>query len=116
MSATPVVPLAEFRADHFDRCLGQNIVFLRPAPPPGERVELELIAVERKPGTAEDYAPFRVPFSLLFRLRQGAPLSPWAHTLQVDGMEACDLVLARVMVPAILRREPDAVLYEAVFG
>jgi hypothetical protein len=113
------VPLADFRADHFEPYLGKTIRFLRPDSPPGqprEAVELELASVERKNGSPEDYAPFRVPFSLLFRLREGRHLSPDAHTLQVEGLEACDLLVTRVFVPSLLRKHPDAVWYEAVFG
>jgi len=115
----PSVALADFRADHFEPYLGKTIRFLRPDSPPGEpreTVDLELAAVDRKSGSDEDYAPYRVPFSLLFRLREGRHLSPDAHTLQVEGLEEGDLLVTRVFVPSFLRKHPDAVWYEAVFG
>jgi hypothetical protein len=108
------IRLEDFAADLFQPLVGQRLSFRRPGNPPAERVEMELLQVR-----ASRYgAPpgLRAPFSLLFTLRDTAPLDPIGlHRLDHPDFEPCDLLLTRVQVPELDRRD-GTMFYEAVFG
>lgn len=58
----------------------------------------------------------RQPFSLLFALRNEPPLDDrLLHQLAEPGFEECELLLSRVHVPELDRRD-GTMFYEAAFG
>jgi hypothetical protein len=111
------IALRDFAAEMFQPLTGRKLAFLRPAQPPEApraRVEMELIAV-RTAGSAGPGAT-RQPFSLLFTLRGEPPLDDrLLHQLAEPGFEDCELLLSRVHVPELDRRD-GTMFYEAVFG
>jgi hypothetical protein len=101
----------------FQPMVGRTLAFLRPARPPGgqpARVELELIEV--RVAASGHLAGRRQPFSLLFTLRHEPPLDDrLLHRLAEPGFEECELLLSRLYVPELDRRD-GTMYYEAVFG
>ena len=111
------IPLAEFRVEHFEPRIQERFRFLRPDAAPDESdpaVELILLEAQWLPNP-EGY-PARPPFTLLFELSEGRPLSVHPHRLQTEGFEECDLLLTRVWVPNRMREKPTGMFYEAVFA
>lgn len=111
------IALQDFAAEMFQPLVGRRLDFLRPAPSParqGARVEMELIQV-RVSASGKLTGP-RQPFSLLFALRQEPPLDDrLLHKLAQPDFEECELLLSRVYVPELDRRD-GTMYYEAVFG
>ena len=118
--------LTELSAQHFQPLVGQKLRFLRPsadlsrAPAMSldgvarEAVELALhdVKVARFPSMRGK----RQPFSLLFTLRDAAPLDDrHLHLLSHPEFEPCDLLLSRVTVPE-LDQHDGTMYYELIFG
>jgi hypothetical protein len=128
-ASTSFVALKDFAAAQFHPLVGRSITFLRPpydSESPSGYAQLQLIQVTENQRTARareadpsSYpAHFRTPFSLLFTLDLTAqpPLALDLHRLQQPGLEECDLLLTRVIVPG---RDPaggSIAFYEAVFA
>ena len=112
----PIV-LKDFAAEVFQPMLGRKLAFLRPAVSASEqraRVELDLIQVRVWP--SGNPGGGRQPFSLLFTLRDEPPLDHHQlHQLAEPGFEECELLVSRVSVPELDRRD-GTMFYEAVFG
>jgi hypothetical protein len=112
-----LVGLAELTADLFQPYVGQPVVFERPADSDTAEEEpparMTLLEVHR--GTPSP-ALRRTPFSLLFVMKDQAPLSLGLHRLMFPGCEPADLLLSRVTVPKYQAKDPTGMYYEAVFG
>jgi len=111
---TPIL-LEQFTAEMFEPFRGKKIRFLRPAATGVEEqaVNLELIDVSRSPYAA---GGARQPFSLLFTLQDEAPLNDrLLHRISQEPFAACDLLLSRVHVPQLDRRD-GTMYFEAVFA
>ncbi|HXN45396.1 MAG TPA: hypothetical protein VN893_02070 [Bryobacteraceae bacterium] len=111
------VALKDFAAEMFQPLVGRKLALLRPAAQPGAgraRVELELIRV--RVSNSGSYGGGRRPFSLLFTLRQEPALDDrLLHQLVEPGFEECELLVSRVYVPELDRRD-GTMYYEAAFG
>ena len=111
------IAIQDFAAEMFQPLVGCGLAFLRPAPSPDgqrARVEMELIQVRVTASGRLDGK--RQPFSLLFALRQEPPLDDrFLHQLAEPGFAECELLLSRVYVPELDRRD-GTMYYEAVFG
>ena len=111
------IAIQDFAAEMFQPLVGRGFAFLRPAPSPDEQrtwLEMELIQVRVSASGKLDGN--RQPFSLLFTLRQGPPLDDrLLHQLAEPDFEECELLLSRVYVPELDRRD-GTMYYEAVFG
>lgn len=101
----------------FRPLVGRRLAFLRPvASPDGLRAPLEMELIDVRGTTSGNVAGMRRPFSLLFTLRQEPPLDDrLLHQLTEPGFEECELLLSRVYVPDLDRRD-GTIYYEAVFG
>lgn len=108
--------ISDFTAEMFRPLVNKPITFLRPAPAgvACEPVDLMLIAVHEQAGSPGP--GFRRPFSLMFTLRDEAPLADrYLHQLSHPDFEACEVLLCRVSVPDLDRRD-GTMFYEIVFG
>jgi hypothetical protein len=109
--STETLSLRDFAAPRFEPLVGQPVRFLRPESQP---VDLELVSTRAQ--QAPSAPGLRPPFSLLFKVCQAAPLNDrLLHTLDQPGFERCELLLSRVTVPELDRRD-GTLYYEAVFG
>lgn len=110
--------LGEFTDEMMRPYVGQTLTFQRPT---GEPVELELIEVasqnrifEVESARPEGWTRQRVPFSLLFSLKEGfSPLGQGLHRLQHHDFQSDEWYLSRVSVP---QRDHNKAYYEAVFA
>ncbi len=116
MDTTLEYPIAEFRAELFEPFLNGSIQFLRPVPPGAVSPAVNLTLMEVREAGHPGVPGQRRPFSLLFALRDSAPLEDrFLHRLAHPGFERCDLLLSRVTVPEHDRRD-GTMFYEIVFG
>jgi hypothetical protein len=116
------IGLQSFAAEMFQPMVGRMVAFLRPAPSPdatspdGGRARVEMELIDVRVSTSGNFAGKRQPFSLLFTLRHVAPLDDrLLHQLAEPGFEECELLLSRLYVPELDRRD-GTMFYEAVFG
>jgi Domain of unknown function (DUF6916) len=111
--------LADLTAEMMRSYIGRTLVFQRPAS--ADLVELDLLEVVSQDrifavesARPEGWKRHRVPFSLLFVLKDGfAPLGQGLHRLQHDAFEDGEWFLSRVFVP---QRDQTKAYYEAVFA
>ena len=114
METTAAYPVAEFQAEIFRPFLQEPFTLLRPMPPGVASPRVELTLVEVKEMATSTLRP-RPPFSLLFALRDAAPLEDrFLHRLVHPNFEKCDLLLSRVTIPDDPR--DGTMFYEIVFG
>jgi Domain of unknown function (DUF6916) len=111
-----LVGLADFTADLFAPFTGQTLVFERPSAPDAPAAEpARMLLLEVKRGSP--IPGFRrQPFSLLFVMKDQAPLGAGLHRLIHPGIEPSELLVSRVTVPKYQAQDPKGMYYEAVFG
>jgi hypothetical protein len=110
------VDLAELTAELFDPYVGQMMVFERPAGSEAEEeppARMTLLEVHRG---IPSPALRRVPFSLLFVMKDQAELSFGLHRLILSGHTPVELLISRVTVPKFQASDPMGMFYEVVFG
>lgn len=103
-------------ADALEPRVGEEFVFERPANPDGTPagvVRMRLASLARLP---RHELTERGPFSIIFVLKDQAPLGMGLHRLLHPELEPFDMFLSRVMVPRLQRADPDGMFYEAVFN
>jgi hypothetical protein len=116
MTATTRYLISDFKAETFRPFEGKALTFLRPAPAGAacEPVDLTLIAVNEQAGSPRP--GFRRPFSLMLTLRDQSPLADrFLHQLSHPDFEPCELLLSRVSVPELDKRD-GTMFYELVFA
>jgi hypothetical protein len=110
------IGLAEFTAELFEPLLGQTLEFGRPAAvggPGGAPARMTLIEVLRSESAPD--SP-REPFSLLFVMKDQAPLGVGLHSLSLPGCESVELFISRITAPKYERKDPGGMFYQAVFS
>jgi hypothetical protein len=115
MTTVPI-SIGEFSAATFRPLVGQEIPFLRPAGPGVQAETVPLTLLQITEGDAANREGFRDPFSLLFTLRDSAPLDDLnLHVLHHPDFEPCEILITRVYVPGLDKRD-GTMFYEAVFA
>ena len=111
-----VTGTAPLTADEFEPRVGEEFVFARPATPDGSSagvVRMKLASLTRL--QRHDLTD-REPFSIIFELKNQAPLSMGLHRLLHPQLEPYDMFLSRVTVPRLQKAEPAGMFYEAIFN
>ncbi len=110
------IALKDFAAEMFQPLVGRKLAFLRPASAGAQRVRVELELIEVRVSKSGGQGGMRRPFSLLLTLSQEPALDDrFLHQLAESGFEDCELLLSRVSVPELDRRD-GTMYYEAAFG
>lgn len=115
-AAAELHKLVNYTPELFQPLVGLQVPFLRPPAVDGTREEVCLDVIRVTASKLPPAAGFRRQFSVLFGLREAAPLDHYLlHALVHRDFEPCDLLLNRVVVPE-LRTTDGTMFYELVIA